>query len=558
MTIRLTATRRKILAGASLVSLGAPALAAGYSTGEFTHGVASGDPDATSVVLWTRFRASNGGNARLGWEIAEDEAFAKTAAKGDLNIAAADDYCGKVLARGLKPGRRYYYRFLSAGGASPTGLTRTAPQGEVDAFTFAAFSCSNLPFGYFHAYADAAARDEIELCVHLGDYIYEMQRGVYPSLEEAIPGRTIYPAFETVSYGDYCARYASYRSDKDLQELHRVKPWSVIWDDHENANDAWAGGAGAHDLLTEGLWATRKAASIKAYFDWMPIRSGQQDGLRLYRRMDWGNLASILLLDARLAGRDQQVDLRNALDSAALEGEAALRRTAETIFKEQISNPDRSILGAAQEKWMSQQLRNSRQSGRPWQIMAQQVVMGRQLLPPESAKFLKDAPSEGQKKLVRNGLALTELNIPWNMDSWSGYPPARARFLEACARDGNNALVLAGDSHSAWANNLPGAPDGAPAAVEIGVSSVTSPGFEKTFTNAAPGEREAATIRANEELAWCDVTHRGYTITKVTPKRSEAAFVQLSDVTKPDRPATTTKTIAAEARKGSGVGPWQV
>jgi len=558
LTLRLSATRRNILAGAALASLAAPTRAASYSAGEFTHSVASGDPDANSVVLWTRFRASNGGNARIGWEVAEDEAFAKPAAKGELMIAAADDYCGKVLARGLKPGRRYFFRFLSASGASPTGLTRTAPQGKVDSLTFAAFSCSNLPWGYFHAYADAAARDEIELCLHLGDYIYEMQRGAYPSLDESVPGRTIFPAGETITYADYCARYASYRTDKDLQELHRLKPWSVIWDDHENANDAWVGGAGAHDPLKEGLWADRKAASIKAYFDWMPIRQVQKNGLRIYRRLDWGNLASLLMLDTRLIGRDQQVDLRKPLDAAALEGDAAFKATAEKIAKEQIADPKRTLLGATQEAWLSAQLRDSNRSGRPWQIIAQQVVMGRQLMPPESAKLLKTNPSEGQKKLVRNGLALTELDIPWNMDSWSGYPPARTRFLEACARDAANALVLAGDSHCAWAHNLPGGADGAPAAIEIGVTGVTSPGFERTFSNAGPGEREAVMVAANKELAWCDITNRGYNVTRLTAERTETTYVQLAHVASADRPGITTKTIAADARKGSGVGPWQV
>lgn len=556
--MRINTTRRGFLGAASLATLAAPVYAASYSGGEFTHGVASGDPDATSVVLWTRFRAGNGGNARLAWEIAETENFASPAAKGELLIAAADDYCGKVLARGLKPGRRYFYRFLSANGASPTGLTRTAPQGEIDGFTFAAFSCSNMPWGYFHAYADAAARDDVEICLHLGDYIYEMQRGVYPSPEEAVAGRLFNPAGETVTYADYCARYSSYRADKDLQELHRLKPWAVIWDDHESANDSWMNGAAAHDPATEGSWANRKAASVKAYFDWMPIRHKQKDGLRIYRRMDWGNLASILMLDTRLIGRDQQIDMKAALAAAALQGDAVLKQTAETIAKAQLSNPKRSLMGATQEAWFAQQLRESKNSGRPWQIVAQQVVTGRQLMPPQSEKLLPANTPDSQKLFARIGAALTALDIPWNMDSWSGYPPARARFLEACARDADNAIVLAGDSHSAWAHNLPGGANGAPAAVEIGVTSVSSAGFERTFSNAAPGERETAQLAANKELAWCDVTNRGYNVTRVTAKRTETTYVQLADVRSPERPAITTKTLATDARKSSGVGPWQV
>mgnify|MGYP000853766014 CR=1 FL=1 len=187
-----------------------------------------------------------------------------------------------------------------------------------------------MPWGYFHAYADAAARDDVEICLHLGDYIYEMQRGVYPSPEEAVAGRLFNPAGETVTYADYCARYSSYRADKDLQELHRLKPWAVIWDDHESANDSWMNGAAAHDPATEGSWANRKAASVKAYFDWMPIRHKQKDGLRIYRRMDWGNLASILMLDTRLIGRDQQIDMKAALAAAALQ-DLGLHRATDVI-----------------------------------------------------------------------------------------------------------------------------------------------------------------------------------------------------------------------------------
>lgn len=554
----INTTRRGFLGAASLASLAAPVYAASYSNGEFTHGVASGDPDANSVVLWTRFRPSNGGNARVGWEIADDEAFKKLAAKGELMIAAADDHCGKVLAKGLKPGRRYFYRFLSAGGASPTGLTRTAPQGKIDAFTFAAFSCANKPQGYFHAYADAAARDDVELCIHLGDYLYEMERGNYPSAAEAVPGRLIEPGNELRSYRDYCARYASYRIDPDLQELHRVKPWAVIWDDHEFANDTWMDGAGAQDDKTDGPWANRKAAAVKAYFDWMPIRHRPVDGLKIYRRIDWGELASVLLLDTRLIGRAQQCNARTALAAAAQQGPDELKKAAQAFVANNLNDPKRSLMGSAQESWMAQQLRESKKNGRPWQILAQQVVVGKQTIPPTAPKFLPPDASDWQKQFVQNAVAFSDLGLPWNMDSWAGYPAARARFLEACARDANNALVLAGDSHSAWAHNLPGGADGASAAAEVGVTSVSSTGFERTFANAAPGEREAAMRAANSELAWCDVTNRGYTLTRVTADKAEATYMQLGPITTPDRPTVTPKTLIAEARKGSGVGPWQV
>ncbi|MET0182396.1 MAG: alkaline phosphatase D family protein, partial [Caulobacterales bacterium] len=283
-------SRRSILLGASLAATPIPAWARSYTAGAFTHGVASGDPTQNAVILWTRFVPAVSSEGRIGWEVSEDENFARVARRGTLTPTAASDYCAKVDARGLQPGRRYFYRFLSSAGPSVTGLTRTAPR-NADSLNIAFFSCANLPWGYFHAYGDAAARDEIDLCLHLGDYIYEMQRGAYPSFSEAVVGRTIEPGGETITLADYYARYASYHLDTDLLEMRRVKPLSTVWDDHELANNTWKGGAAAHQPETEGAWTDRFAAASKAYFDWMPIRLPERRSTRIYRSLDWGDLA---------------------------------------------------------------------------------------------------------------------------------------------------------------------------------------------------------------------------------------------------------------------------
>lgn len=547
--------RRSFLSAAALTAAAPPAYARGLSEGQFTHGVASGDPLADSVVLWTRFVGA--GEGRVGWEVAEDEAFARIAARGEGAARFSNDFCVKVEARGLEPGRTYFYRFLSASGPSLIGRTRTAPRGEAGSLTLALFSCSNYGFGYFHAYGHAARREDIDLVLHVGDYIYEVQRGAYPSDEQLVPGRLIEPVNETVTLADYYQRYATYHTDPDLLELRRLKPISVVWDDHEIANDAWREGAQQHQDY-EGRYLDRIAAASKAYFDWMPIRRPDPRAPQIYRSLDWGDLARIVLLDTRFIGRDQQLNYRSQLLPRLAEAGADAQALAAEFRASLLDDPNRTLLGARQERWFAETLAQSKARGQTWQVIAQQVVMGAQTVPAGLPDLLPPDAAPGSRAYVVAGAQVGALGLPWNLDSWSGYPAARARFLEACAANAGNTLVLGGDSHNCWVNNLRAAGAGRLAALEIAGGSVSSPGMEGSLTNAAPGQREAMVRAANPDMAFTDLTNRGYAAMRLTRAACEAEWLAFEDVRAPLAQPPRVTRMASEASRNAGPGAWAV
>lgn len=545
-------SRRSLLIGASLAAAPIPAWARTLSRGNFTHGVASGDPLPDRVILWTRFVPDGG--SRIGWEIADDEAFTHIVARGQASARAVSDYCVKIDAGGLAPGRRYFYRFVSGSGPSVTGRTRTAPQGGADSLTIALFSCSNKPFGYFHAYADAAADDSIDLAVHVGDYIYEYQRGSYPSEADAVAGRTIEPATEIVTLADYYQRYGAYHLDSDLLELRRLKPLCVVWDDHELTNDTSREGAQNHQPDTEGSFTDRMAAASKAYFDWMPIRRPEQRGVRLHRALDWGDLAHIVLLDTRLIGRDRQLDYRATLGPVMASGGDI--GAAIAAFRGPLNDPNRTLLGHEQESWLADTLAQSKSRGQSWQIVAQQIVMAEVGAPQGLSRLLDPNLSAMARQFVSGGEMVSAAGMPWNLDAWGGYPAARTRFLNTCAANAANTIVLGGDSHNCWIANLP-APEAQSrlAAVEFAGGSVTSPGFERALSAAQPGERESLLRGGNPQLAWCDVTNRGYGVLRFTRDACAAEWRAVSSVREATRtaPSVTRLTTAASA---TGPQPW--
>ncbi len=550
--------RRSFLLGASVLAAPTAAWARDLSRGAFTSGVASGDPTPTAVIIWTRFVGASDG--RIAWEVAADEAFANLVARGHAEARLANDYCVKVDVGGLQPGRPYFYRFLSASGPSVTGLTRTAPAPASDEpLGLALFSCSNFPFGYFHAYGHAAERADIDIAVHVGDYIYEMPRGAYPSAREAVPGRVIDPAGEIITLGDYYQRYATYHTDPDLLELRRVKPICVVWDDHEIANNTWKNGAQNHQPATEGAFADRIAAASKAYFDWMPIRRPDPTRPRIYRSLDWGALARIILLDTRYIGRDLQLDYRGEpwvpqLAQGGAEAAAAIAR----FRAEKLDDPNRSLLGAPQEQWLSETLAASKAAGQTWQILAQQIVAAPQMAPSALLDFLPEDVSAGSRAWFSAGAQLAAAGLPWNLDSWDGYPPARTRLLEACLTHANNAVMLGGDSHNCWINNLAAPGKDRLAGVEFAGGSVTSPGFEATLRNAGPGAREAAMRAANPALAFCDVTNRGYGALKFSRTALDAEWVAFTEWREPARPEPQITPISTAPSAAAGPGPWSV
>ena len=303
--------RRSLVKGGLLgAGLAATPLSAQAGERGFTSGVASGEPSAHSVLLWTRYVAA--AETTLRWEVAESGDFTRAVAGGDVAATPERDFCAKPVATGLEPGRWYYYRFIAPDGTrSETGRTRTLPRGRTERFRMAVFSCSNIGFGWFNAYAHAAAGDDFDCVLHLGDYLYEYAPGTYPSASQVMPGRGVEPVRELVALADYRARYAQYRRDPDLRRLHQLFPMIAVADDHEYANDAWEGGAENHQPATEGPWAARKRAAEQARREWLPISDEP------WARYDVGDLATLFRLETRITARAEQFNIGRILAGKA-------------------------------------------------------------------------------------------------------------------------------------------------------------------------------------------------------------------------------------------------
>ena len=504
--------RRRILKaglyGSTLLAL--PSLATVLQARGFTHGVASGEPDSSSVLLWTRYVSDS--ETRLRVEIATDTLFTRVVAASEALATPERDFTARTVMTGLAPGRWYFYRFIAPDGqTSQVGRTRTLPAGETSRFGLGLMSCSNLGFGWFNAYAHACERSDLDLIVHVGDYIYEYPQGSYPDAKAIVPGRVLDPAGELLTVSDYHLRYACYRADPDLQRMHQVYPVVSQWDDHELANDAWRGGAENHQAAREGDWEQRKAAALRAYRDWMPVSDD------LWKSYQVGDLLTLFKLETRIAGRNEPLDLARFIGG---------RRDVEQALVEfrdgPLADPARSILGAEQERWLENDLRASTKQGTRWQVLAQQIIMGEVRVPPGASRWIPADAAEFVRKRAQVAEISAKLQLPYNLDSWDGYPAARARLLRAAQRAAANLVVLAGDSHNAWGHNL--SIDGKAAGVEFATHSVTSPGFESSLSGIAPSDLAAALRKANSGLAFSDTSQRGYTSLQFTPDAVTGRF----------------------------------
>ena len=501
--------RRQLIAlgTAGLAALSLPGAAAAMMAQGFTHGVASGEPGANSVLLWTRYAAAN--DTMLTAELSATSDFAKVVDGGSVTATGDRDHTAKLVVTGLEPGRWYYYRFVAPDGTkSLTGRTRTLPSGPTSAFTLALFSCSNLPFGWFNAYAHAAARQDIDLVVHSGDYLYEYPIGDYPSLKQAVPGRDIQPAHEMVALADYRLRYAAYRSDPDLARLHALFPMIAQWDDHEMTNDAWKGGAENHNA-GEGEWADRVIAAERAYREWMPVADTR------WRDYQVGDLATIFLPETRVTGRDRQFEIDEVVAGAG-DTAAKLRQFAETTYR----NPARQMMGAEQEKWLFDGFAASTKSGTRWQVCAQQVVMGSLFTPPESKDWFGATMADNVRRRIETAQLAAKAGLPFNLDAWDGYPAARSRLLAAAQRADADLVTLTGDTHNAWAFDL--SEDGRAAGIEIAGQSVTSPGYEGYTRGISDAQRVAALRGSSPQLKWANTQDRGYVTVQLTRERVTA------------------------------------
>jgi alkaline phosphatase D len=337
----------------TLLAAGGLGLAACQSTGtqwngppsaNFLHGVASGDPLADRVILWTRVTPDVAGDERdidVHWQVATDRDMQDIVVAGIATTGTDHDYTVKVDAFGLRPGQIYFYRFSVNGTQSRVGRTKTLPGNDATAVKFAVFSCANYPAGYFNVYADAALQDDIDVALHIGDYIYEYESTGYACEKAEQLGRLSDPPNLLLVLNDYRRRYAQYRTDGDLQALHARLPFIAVWDDHEFADDAWRDGSADHQPGMEGPFSLRKAAAMRAYHEWMPIRvPDPASPEKIYRSFDFGRVASLHMLDTRIVGRDQQVMMSSYYDVDDNFDEAR--------YRADIASSRRNMMGAEQ------------------------------------------------------------------------------------------------------------------------------------------------------------------------------------------------------------------
>lgn len=563
-----TLSRRALLAGmggGAAWLWAAPLARASTGPGEvsnpvFLHGVASGDPDATSVVLWTRVTAP--ADLAGEWEIAREPSFAEPLRRGTFQTGAERDHTVKVLAEGLEPGTRYYYRFHALGWTSPTGRTRTLPVGRLDRLGLALAACSNFAFGHFNAY-DAIARDQaVDFVLHTGDYIYEYggANGWGAQTARRI-GRVHQPENETVTLDDYRQRHAQYKTDRGLQAMHRAHPLLACWDDHESANNPWTGGAQNHQPATEGDWNVRREASIRAYFEWMPVRepSPGRSRMQFWRKYDFGDLAMLHTLETRHTARARQVDYAPHM-SALLTPEGASAFRADVL-----GAPNRPILAAELEADLEAALSRSVHDGQAWRLIGNPMLIARTDVPdlaatgllPDPMPALRAAPPGELARMVADPVTNLawkgRFGLPASTDAWDGYPWARQRLYDLGRRAGAGDLVfLSGDSHSFWANAL--ADDGGrPAGVELGTAGITSPGnaIASGFDRETAARIDAAYARHNREVLWTDDLHNGYVRLVLRRRDGTANFVAVNTVDVPDYAASTIREFRLVRRDGT-------
>lgn len=506
----------------------------------FRHGVASGDPDQISAVFWTRVTPLDGasGDIAVTLEVARDAGFQDIARRVPGLVASAErDFTVKhdLDGRGLAPGQEYVYRFTAEGVASPVGRVRTLPQGPTADAVLAVASCQLHPGGLFNAYEAMARLERLDAVIHLGDYIYEYGAGpdAYGMATGARLNRTPEPAHEIVSLADYRTRHAQYKSDPDLQAAHARAAFICVWDDHEIANDAWLAGAENHQPETEGDFVQRKAAALRAYYEWMPIREPREGRLKeaINRVFHFGDLASLMMVETRLLARAEQLtygDLTMTSDG----------RPDVVAFQARRNDPSRELLGDDQRRWLAGELAASRAAGRPWQVLGNQIVAARvrgpdveKMMPAQQAAALLATLPEDVRAQVEASLQLFKLGLPFNLDSWDGYPAARERLYRTFRDAGVQPIVLAGDSHAFWINELHD-DAGERRAIEFGTTAISSPSPGDFIQGLPLGQALAA---ANpEEVRFCDQASKGFLLLTLTPAQARADLVAVSTIqTKP-------------------------
>jgi phosphodiesterase/alkaline phosphatase D-like protein len=525
-----------VVGSATLRVFDTEAAAAPAHYGIFGYGVASGDPTADAIVLWTRATpppehpgdpiatpgSGLGEPLLVEWELAYDKDFRRIARRGVVRTSPRSDHTVKVDVTGLRPYTRYYYRFRAGGEVSPVGRTQTAPDEprRVHALRFGLVSCSNYTGGYFGAYQALAQRDDLDFVLHVGDYIYEYGNGADRYGPAALIGkRDAQPETETIDLRGYRLRHALHKADPDLQAAHRQHPWITIFDDHEVANNAWATGAENHTPGTEGDFASRRREAYEAYLEWMPFRLPEQhrtphQGIRFFRRFTFGPLGDLSVLETR-QNRSAQVDVPGFTATGGGFIPAGI-----PVVDAALADPARHLPEPEQLDWLKDTIASR---GRRWHLIGNQVVLTPVRWP-------------GAALGVPGNLTLL------NSDQWDGYQADQAALIAHCAAQPasrGDVVVLTGDIHSSWANDLPssrGTADYQPAGVEFVCPSVTSDGFYELVRASLPaGTPVPAALAAtqgvvgavtatNPWVRYLNGIGHGYALVDVTPARVQADF----------------------------------
>ncbi|EOV0914207.1 alkaline phosphatase [Vibrio parahaemolyticus] len=512
----------------------------------FVHGVASGDPTQTQVIIWTRVTTA-ASYVDVSWQVASDIEFLNVVQSGVFTTDTGRDFTVKVDVQNLNANSQYYYRFIVGEMMSEVGQTQTLPEDGVDKASMAVVSCANYPAGYFHVYREILNQYEqspFDVVLHLGDYIYEYGAGGYASEDAAALGREPSKGTECITLDDYRKRYAQYRQDADLQALHAKLPMIAVWDDHELANDTWKNGAENHQD-DDGSFIDRRAAAAAAWTEWLPVRENTFSNMLIYRQFSFGNLVNLMMLDTRLVGRDKPLDYfsLSAPTMEAIGGLVAQSRSA-----------DRELLGTEQLAWLMNEF-NTHDA--KWNVLGQQVLMSRMELPSSvmTAMFQLFTSTEEKKTeaLLAVNTAITgyladpsadPISLPYNLDAWDGYYVEREKVYQLAKASSGNFVCLAGDTHNAWASELKDVSNN-PIGVEFATSSVSSPGLEEylALDPVAIAQMEYTLPHLVSELKWADIKQRGFMRVTFTAEAAQSTWYLVSTI-KDKKYQVTTKSAS--------------
>jgi alkaline phosphatase D len=451
--------------------------------------------------LWTRLTVATAGEpVPMSWEVATDEGFAKTIATGQTAADPSVAFSVHVEVAKLPSDSWFFYRFNAGGYTSPVGRTRTMPAegASVNSFTFAATSCQHFESGFYAAYRDIAEQKP-DAVLFLGDYIYENDS------REINPAKLVFRSHNTARPTDldqYRARYARYKSDKQLQAAHAAAPWVCIWDDHEVENN-YAGNSSERGTATEAF-TLQRAAAYQAWWEHTPTRLPRPTvGSAIYRQFTIGSLASVFMLDGRQFRTDQ------ACDDKVL----SLDPPCPETFDEA-----RTMLGATQEKWLLDGLKASKTT---WDVIGNQTILS---------------------DITLNGSVL-------NFDQWDGYPAARKRLVDGIAAIGRSGtVVVTGDIHLAGVADITTAqPDagGRVVATEFVTTSISSVG------NLPDGADKI--LGSFKTVKYAEAVKRGYTMHTITPTQWKAVYRSVEDIGSPDSAVTTAATFTVAPGKPGAV-----